>query len=90
MQSYTEYVIADLAIGLLHTFAGQQANRCVHRGGVLAIHTATYPIENAHVLAVAWPQELATALTEPVHVEDLRHLNTVQRSSKEEQYRGTE
>ena len=75
-QSYTEYVIADLAAGLLHTFAGQQANRCVQRGYVLAIHTAAYPIENAHVLAVAGPQELVAALTEPVHVEDLRHLRT--------------
>ena len=71
----------------LHTFAEQQANRRVHCGRVLAIHTTTYPVENAHVvaiqhasnnvLAVAGPPELAVVLSEPVHVENLSHFLSV-------------
>ena len=45
-------------------------------GNVLVVDSPTDPVDDSHVLAEAWPQELALFVqAEPVDVEDLGHVS---------------
>jgi len=59
----------------MFTLLGQISNGGP-QGTVLSLHPADDPVEHSDVLSESRPQELAVVVhTEPVHVEDLGHLN---------------
>ena len=55
------------------TFLRQQTNGALD-SNVLVVASTQNPLDDADIVAKAGPHELAALLTEPVHVEDLRHL----------------